>query len=301
MAATDVAEPAMAGADLPLPTGEDVAFFDQHGWWVSRRIIPDDVLDTALAGIERYRAGDRDRWLPEMVDRLDHHSEDGDELKQNGYLSLQMAEVGALVAYPAVAAAAARLLGAPGIRLFHDRLIVKEPDHTNDRTILGWHTDRAYWRTCTSTAMLTAWIPFQDTTAEMGGLAVMDGSHRWTGNEWMATSHDRDLDALERNVSTGGEAVNKVTIELRRGQVSFHDCRIVHGSGPNRSRRTRVALAVHLQSTENRYRPVFQADGRRLGHLNDLLCRLDADGNPDYTDPAIFPPLWPPRMAGITE
>jgi Phytanoyl-CoA dioxygenase (PhyH) len=300
MSVTHVAEPDLAADDLLLPNDDDVAFFSQHGWWVSQRIIPDDMLDAALAGIDRYRAGERDRRLPDEASRFDWNPEDGNELKQNGYVSLQMAEVGALVACPVLAGSAARLLGVAGIRLFHDRLIVKAPDPSNDATILGWHTDRAYWRTCTSTAMLTAWVPFQDTTAEMGGLSVMDGSHRWHGNDWMATSHDHDLDALERSVSTGGDAVEKIAIELRRGQVSFHDCRVVHGSGPNRSGRTRVALAVHLQSVENRYQPVFNEDGKRRGHLNDLLCRADADGNPDYTDPEIFPQLWPARLDGLT-
>jgi hypothetical protein len=278
-----------------LPNADDVAFFQRHGWWLSGKIIPQSLLDQALVGFERYHAGERDRLLPREAAMFDWEPDHGETLKQNGYLSLQIREVRALVRYPVIASTAARLLGVEGIRLFHDRLIVKPPDLPGNETALGWHTDRAYWRTCTSTDMLTAWIPFQDTGRQMGSLAVMNGSHRWPGNDWMATSHERDLAGLEQQVSSGGEAIRKVTLEMQRGQVSFHHCCTVHGSEANRSRDTRVALAVHMQPAANRYQPVVNAQGRPVGHLNDLLCRRDADGNPDYTDPDTFPQLWPPR------
>jgi ectoine hydroxylase-related dioxygenase (phytanoyl-CoA dioxygenase family) len=286
---------AVADAGDCLPTDQDVNFFQEHGWWVSGRIVPDALLDTALSGIARYHAGDRDRDLPQEASYFDWTPEQGETLQQNGYLSLQNREVGALVRYPVVAASAARLLGVETIRLFHDRLIVKPPDTPGDETALGWHTDRAYWRTCSSTSMLTAWIPFQDVTAEMGSLMVMDGSHRWPGNDWMATSHQRELDALERRVSTAGNELRKITVEIKRGQVSFHHCMSVHGSAPNRSKTARVAIAVHLQPGDNRYTPAFSEEGRRIGHMNDLLCTRDSFGNPDYADPDVFPELWPVR------
>jgi ectoine hydroxylase-related dioxygenase (phytanoyl-CoA dioxygenase family) len=284
---------AEAGDVHQVPSEDDVCFFRSHGWWVSQRILPDDVLDAALAGFARYHAGKRDRRLPEIASTFDWQPSEQECLQQNGYISLQIAEVGALVRHPILAMTAARLLAVDGIRLFHDRLIVKQPDVSGNLTALGWHTDRAYWRTCTSTAMLTAWIPFQDTNAAMGPLMVMDGSHRWGGNDWMATSHQRDLEALERRVSHLGQPIQKVTIEMRRGQVSFHHCLAVHGSAPNRSGATRIALAIHIQSAENRYQPVYGQNGRRVGHLNDVLCRTDENGDPDYTDPEMFPQLWP--------
>jgi ectoine hydroxylase-related dioxygenase (phytanoyl-CoA dioxygenase family) len=284
---------AAATADDSLPAPQDVDFFQKHGWWVSGRIIPDALLDAALAGIARYRAGERDRILPQEASYFDWTPQQGNTLQQNGYISLQNAEVSALVRYPTVAASAARLLQVETIRLFHDRLIVKPPDTPGNETAMGWHTDRAYWRTCSSTAMLTAWIPFQDTTAQMGSLMVMDESHRWQGNDWMATSHERELDVLERGVSNAASEIRKVTVEIKRGQVSFHHCLSIHGSAPNHSKITRIALAVHLQPGDNRYQPAVSKTGRPIGHMNDLICGKDEFGYPDYTDPAVFPQLWP--------
>jgi hypothetical protein len=69
----------------------------------------------------------------------------------------------------------------------------------------------------------------------------------------------------------------------------------VHGSGPNVGTAPRIALSVHLQEAGNSYRPFIAEDGRRVNHLNDALCRLDADDDPDYGDPLLFPVLWEER------
>lgn len=281
-----------ASSRVELPSADDVAFFRSHGWWISPPILPESVLQAAENGFRRYLGGERDRMLPKEAGYFDWHPEEGETLKQIGYLSLQMSEVAELVRYPTLGAMAATLVGTPGIRLFHDRLIVKPPQVDGDLTALGWHTDRAYWRSCSSADMVTAWIPFQNTTADMGSLLFMDGSHSWPGNDWMTTSHLRTLQSLERQVSTDGNAVRKIAVELRRGQVSFHHCSTVHGSEANRSSWPRVALAVHMQPVENRHQQAFRDDGRPIVHLNDLLCRKNANGSPDYSDPDMFPSLW---------
>ena len=40
---------------------------------------------------------------------------------------------------------------------------------------VGWHTDRGYWKTCTSANMLTAWIPFHDCDERMGTITMIEG------------------------------------------------------------------------------------------------------------------------------
>jgi ectoine hydroxylase-related dioxygenase (phytanoyl-CoA dioxygenase family) len=215
-------------------------------------------------------------------------------LEQYGYLCRRFDAFLDIATHPFVAQTATELTGVP-VRLFHDRIIVKHPEalarpHTS---VVGWHTDRAYWRTCTSPTMLTAWIPFDDCSVECGTLVLMAGSHRWHGNEWMKTSHEQELDRLEQEVDTGGAAISKVPYIVRRGQVAFHHCNTVHASGPNISTRSRTSWSIHIQDSNNRYSIAFDDTGRRLGHTNDLLCALDNDGLPDYTDEKAFPALTP--------
>ncbi|EEP71455.1 phytanoyl-CoA dioxygenase [Micromonospora sp. ATCC 39149] len=275
-----------------LPTAEDVAFYQEHGWWVSPKIIPDDVLDTAALGAERHYAGERDHPMLINGGYLDWRPEHGNIVRLNDYVSLQNDDLRQLLELPVIAQTAAVLSGSRTIRLFHDQLICKPPGLDLVDSVVGWHVDAAYWKTCSSRNMLTAWIPFQDCDGETGALSFMDGSHRRTDTEWMRTFNEHDMGKLEQ--SFGGSPAQRVQLRLKRGQVSFHHCRLIHGSEPNRSAdRDRLALALHFQDEGNRYVAHVEESGRRTVHLNDLLCRQDAQGAPDYSDPAICPVLWP--------
>jgi hypothetical protein len=279
-----------------LPTGADVAFYREHGWWVSPLIIPDDVLDTAQLGAERHYAEERDHPLLITGGYLDWRPEHGDVVRLNDYVSLQNDDVRQLLELPVIAETAARLSGSDTIRLFHDQLICKPPGLDRTESTVGWHVDAAYWQTCSSRDMLTAWIPFQDCDEETGALSFIDRSHHRTDTEWMKTFNEHDLRALERSFGADGAPVERVPLRLKRGQVSFHHCRTIHGSEANRSAdRVRLALALHFQDASNRYVPHTGASGKRTVHINDLLCRKDQQGNPDYSDPDICPVLWPDR------
>jgi ectoine hydroxylase-related dioxygenase (phytanoyl-CoA dioxygenase family) len=80
-----------------------------------------------------------------------------------------------------------------------------------------------------------------------------------------------------------------ISMCLARGDVSFHHCRTIHGSGPNRSTTERLSLSVHLQDGDNAYQIDSAKDAK--SHFNDMLCRK-IDGQPDYSDPDICPVLW---------
>jgi len=196
--------------------------------------------------------------------------------------------VTALVEWPAIAAFAAGLARADGIRLWHDQLLYKPAGLDTDGGKVGWHTDRQYWQTCSSEEMLTCWVPFHDCDESMGGVTFIEGSHRW--NQSGLDFFDADLEAREEHFASGDEPVIKQTPRLRRGQVTFHHCRTVHGSGPNRSSTPRRSMAIHLQPSDNRHQSVGE-DGKPTYHRNDELVRT-VDGAPDYTDPRICPHLY---------
>jgi ectoine hydroxylase-related dioxygenase (phytanoyl-CoA dioxygenase family) len=282
-------------ADAALPSREDIAFYREHGWWISSQVIPDSVLDTAQLGVDRHYAGERDHPLLITGGYLDWRPEHGPVVRLNDYVSLQNEDIRELVILPVLAKIAGLLTDTDSIRLFHDQLICKPAGIGASESVVGWHVDAAYWQTCSSRSLITAWIPFQDCSVDIGALSFIDRSHQRTDTEWMKTFGERDLAALEQSFSADGEAIQKISPRLRRGQVSFHHCRTIHGSEPNRSQRDRLALAVHFQDHPNHYIPHTDAAGRRTVHINDLLCRKDANGNPDYSDPAICPVLWSNR------
>ena len=230
-----------------IPAPSDIAFFHQHGWYVSPLVLPADVIDEAYHGALRHYAGERDNQLPFSGGYLDWKEEHGNILRMNDYVSLQNDGIRTLVEEPVLGRIAANLAGCNEIRLFHDQLILKPPVSIAPGSVVGWHTDKAYWKTCTSNNMLTAWIPFQDCSMETGTLCVVDKSHLWNDTDHLNTFSHLNIDQLHELISNPAGDINIVPMVLKKGQVSFHHCKTIHGSYPNYSHKDRVALAVHLQ------------------------------------------------------
>ncbi len=193
--------------------------------------------------------------------------------------------------HPILGAIAARLSESPTVRLWHDQLLYKPTDRPDKKAVVGWHTDRGYWKTCVSKNLLTAWIPFHDCDEEMGTITMIDASHHWPDNTEKLDFFSSDLDGLEKKFNSGGKPVVKIPMNLKKGQVSFHHCLTIHGSGPNRSPHPRRSIAVHMQDEANRHQEVIFQNGLQARHHNDNLVRKLEDGHPDYSDPAVCPVL----------
>lgn len=280
------------------PGDADVAFYERHGWYISPFVLPEALLDAAAAGAERFYAGERDRALPVQGAFKDWRPGEGAPIRNNEFVSLQNDAIRTLVQAMPIGAIAARLARTPSIRLLDDQLVYKAPAAPGAAgqgraTAVGWHADHAYWGTCSSDNMLTAWIPFHDVELDRSPLVVIDGSHRWGDLEHTRFFNDPDLDAVEARFRAQGHAVERVPITLKKGQISFHHCWTLHGSLPNRSLQPRLALAVHLQDAANRYRRYLDPKGNPVCIADELLCRRLPNGDPDFSDPVPFPELWP--------
>ena len=273
-----------------LPTEEDVAFYEEHGWYISPKIIPDEVIDRAMEGAEKFYRGERDGTLPVDTGYSNWKPEDGDIVRNNEFVSLQKEELRQLALHPIIGAIAARLARSHSIRLLDDQLVYKPPQTT--QTAVGWHADRAYWATCSSHNLLTAWIPFHDCDEARGPLVVIDRSHKWSGTEHLRSFNDPNLDGWSEKFRQEGKQVVKVPMALKKGQLSFHHCWTIHGSYPNRSDRFRLALAVHLQDGDNHYQAYRNRQGKEIHIFDEQLCRKLTNGDPDFSDPAVFPTLW---------
>ena len=276
-----------------LPTEEDIAFYEEHGWYISKKILPDELIDAAILGSERYYRGERDTPLLGKNAYSDWKPEDGNFIRNNEFVSLQNKQLHELGFYPIIAAIAARLARTERIRLFADSLLCKPPTTKDSNNgVVGWHTDKAYWHTCSSNNLLTAWIPFQNCDEFLGPLVVLDGSHKWSNTHLMKNFFDQNLDDLEEKFRQQGRQITKVPMTLEKGQVSFHHCLTIHGSYPNYSNSFRLAMAIHMQDDGNHYQPAWNQKGEQIHIGYETLCRKLPNGEPDFSDPAIFPMLW---------
>lgn len=280
-----------------LPTEEDVRFYEEHGWYISPSIIPENVIESAIAGSSAFYRGETDASIPFATGYSNWTPEDGDIIRNNEFVSLQKKELKQLALQPVIGAIAARLARTTSIRILDDQLVYKPPTSGNQKqnTTVGWHSDRAYWATCSSDKLLTAWIPFHDCDEARGPLVVLDKSHLWSGLQDMRHFNNSDLDSLTNKFQSQGKTVVKIPMTLKKGQVSFHNCWTIHGSYPNLSPYHRQALAVHLQDQENCYRPYLDHQGKEIHIFDEKLCRRLPNGDPDFSDPQVFPVIWSAR------
>jgi hypothetical protein len=269
-----------------LPTTEDLAFYRENGYYVSPVLFSEAEIEDALYGSERFYAGERDSIVSPELERFLGSSSRESGIRTNDYVSLVNREIAAVAQHPLIGAIAATLSRHREILLWHDQMIFKPPSQSLD-TAIGWHTDRAYWRTCSSEDLLTAWIPLHDCDETIGTLMVVPGSHRRNDTADLRGFHNKRLaDSAPEDWRSFAAPLN-----LRRGQVSFHHCRTIHGSDSNRARQPRVTISVHLQDDSNRYVETRDEAGQVILHRNDFLCRR-SNGVPDYRDPSICPVLW---------
>jgi ectoine hydroxylase-related dioxygenase (phytanoyl-CoA dioxygenase family) len=282
-----------------LPTDEDVAHYREHGWYLSPPILTPDEIAAARKGVARHQAGERDMELTVKPNRKsDWHEGDEVPLRINDYVGLTNRELGLLVRHPLIGATAARLAATPEVRLWQSGIVYKDPCTSAEETEIGWHTDRAYWQSCSSLDMLTAWIPLQSCDESMGTLTLLDGSHRWERTDdvnALLLGHSfrgPEAEAASARLTALGRGLTEVPVVAEQGQVSFHNCFLLHRSGPNRSPQPRIAITLDMQPRDNHFREPAGPGGNRRPHSNDALCRRTPEGIPDYTDPRVFPALW---------
>ena len=278
--------------------GAATASYARDGWYASGGLIPHDVVDRAATTVREVHSRAPDRQLPARLGaflRWPPGTRRPERLNQ--YIALQYESIFRLATYPALVRMAGVLTGASRLRLFNTALIVKPPGSESRYAQVGWHCDQTYWPTCSSPRMITAWVPLQDTTVAMGTLRVINGSHRWPPDDNLAALREvrafvsDDHDSLRRRLEELGHPLEVSTIELRKGEVSFHHPLTYHSSGVNRGDRIRAAISVHLQDGDNRYRPSIGGNGR--GYVHDGLVRSLPNGDPDYADSEICPVVWP--------
>ena len=156
-----------------------------------------------------------------------------------------------------LAGVALRLLGARGVRLSHDQLLYKPP-HAGVTPI---HADQYHWPV-SDDATVTAWIPLQATSSEMGSLSFYKGSQQ-------LDDATRTRICSESNEESAHAELLKhfplQHLEYADGDVSFHRGWTFHRALGNQSDATRRALSVVYMSEDIRI--VEPRDGTPLESL----------------------------------
>jgi ectoine hydroxylase-related dioxygenase (phytanoyl-CoA dioxygenase family) len=286
-----------------LPSEKDLQFYAEHGWYLSNQLLANEEVEILRTASQEYYAGHRDRILPVRPTKVAAWTPaHGEVHRNNDYIHYENAAIGTILRKPLIAAVAARLAGAEMIRIFQATLLYKPANAQEKTNIVPWHFDKYYWATCSSDRMLTAFIPFHDCDESMGTLTMVDGSHRWHDLRGWNSQHGvtRDQGDIEREYllteasQRNGVGVVKIPVTIPAGHMTFHHCRLYHGSTANVSSNPRQSISFHLQDESNSYQDFRQAPDCRPGtYKHDELLRRNGNGDPDYHDPEFCPVLWP--------
>jgi ectoine hydroxylase-related dioxygenase (phytanoyl-CoA dioxygenase family) len=267
-----------------------IAEYWERGYWISPKLFDDDQ-------IARLRAAHAELWAA----RYDHEipSQYGLTAVEPGSTKVRIQfnafwlndEIRRAVTSPILGQMGAQLMGADGVRLWHDQAIYKPGTGgqavTNAGNI-GWHQDFGYWQSSSFPDMCTAWVALQDTDLTNGGMRTIVGSHKWGLIKGSDGFSQTDLEQqAQRFAQLGGTAWLDEPCLLKAGQASFHHCLTFHGSGPNLSQQPRLSVVAHMMPADTVYR------AGRQWHPNLVFFGPNAyDGQPFAGD--YWPVMWPP-------
>ncbi len=144
--------------------------------------------------------------------------------------------VGRFVMGQRLARIAAELLQVPGVRLYHDQSLYKEPGGG----ITPAHADQYYWPLA-SDRTITAWIPLQAVPEDMGPLGFYGRSQNEAFGRDLGISDESET-KISDNMARHGFEFSCGAFEL--GEVSFHLGWTFHKAGPNRSQKPRSVMTV---------------------------------------------------------
>ena len=217
-----------------------------------RRLTPEQraAFDTQgyLAPLDAFETGevlDCRRQLEALLASTGGHADT--RLRNKPHLLLRWAAD--LVRDARVLDAVEDVLG-PDLLILRCTLFVKPP---GDPGYVAWHQDTAYWD-LSADRVSSAWIALTDSTTANGCVRVVPGSHREPLLPHRLALDRNNRLARGQAIAVGVSPERVVPIELRAGQMSLHDGRVLHGSTANPSAALRAGLAVRFIPPDVRQR-----------------------------------------------
>jgi phytanoyl-CoA dioxygenase PhyH len=227
-------------------TEQDVEFFRTNGY-----LLP----HTQLFAPERLAALESifDEHLADKGDKL------SDELDTPHYRDARLLD---FLLSDEVLDTVEPLVG-PDIALWSSHFISKDP-FTGRAT--PWHEDSAYWngRFSAYDGIVTVWLALEeDSTRENGCMRVIPGTHLSGGFSDNYEPTDMTQQTFHAQIA-GVDEDRAVDFELRRGEFSIHDGRIVHGAKPNTSPVRRTGYTMRYFPSSVRMLPVEINEGWKI-------------------------------------
>jgi hypothetical protein len=146
-----------------------------------------------------------------------------------------------LIRDPRVLDPVEQLIG-PDILLWNTIFWIKE---AGSKSFISWHQDTKYWG-LSSDQVVTAWIALSPASIEAGCMRVMPGTHIGEVLNHEDRNHSDNMLTRGQEITTGVDDDRAVFMPLEVGQMSIHNYRLAHASGPNESKDRRIGISMHF-------------------------------------------------------
>ncbi len=243
----------MLNSTYPI-SNEQVAQYRRDGHILLDNLLSAEAIPPYKEAIEQTVA-QRNKETRALKDRDTY----GKAFLQTTNLWTQNAKVKEYVTAKRFAGIAARLMGAPRVRLYHDQALFKEAGGG----ITPWHQDQHYWPLATKNT-ITMWMTLADIKADMGTLRFASGSQAegYLGDIPISDESEAQLRAF---VEGKGFKLQQAA-EMKAGAATFHSGWTLHSAPPNCSSLMRPAMTV-----------IYFADGTRVSDLDNKNRVIDRD------------------------
>ena len=224
-------------------SAEQIAHYEEHGYLVLERHLPDDILASIRAEIARFE--EEARSMTASNDRLDledTHTPDDPRLRRIK-LPHTISDVFRDLMYSDHILAPARDLIGPDLRLHTTKLNMKSAGYG---AAVEWHQDYAFYPH-TNDDILAIGVIIDDMESVNGPLMVYPGSHK-------GPVYDHHVDGVFAGAflpeAVGLNPADAVELKGPAGSISIHHGRIVHGSALNRSDKPRRILFYEMMAAD---------------------------------------------------
>ncbi|MEM9271140.1 MAG: phytanoyl-CoA dioxygenase family protein [Pseudomonadota bacterium] len=274
---------------------DQISFYQEQGYLVLEGQVPLDIIHEIRAEIARFEQ--EAQGMTQSNDRLDledSHRPDAPRLRRIKRPDLISPVAQALMTSDHILGPARDLVG-PNLRLHTTKLNMKSAGFGAP---VEWHQDFAFYPH-TNDDVLAIGVIIDDMGQENGPLQVFPGSHK-------GPIYDHHRNGVFAGAmlpqEQGLNTEDAVSLMGPAGSISIHHGRIVHGSAPNVSDRSRRILFYEMMAAD-----AFPVMGSMTefasieGYNEKLLC-----GTPTLTPrlkdvPVRIPQPQPPKNKSIYE
>src|SRR3954468_7239525 len=233
--------------DEYLLSAEQVSAYEREGYLVLENVVSERELSALEPPFQRFIRGEVGGMGRDFCDMSGPYGRAFEDFNLVNAVLPRVYEP-ALVdnIFERRATSIARQLLGEDARLDYDQFLAKRPRRPG--AVFAWHQDLGYWPSAApDTRTVTCSLALDDANLDNGCLRVVPGSHTEPAlrphrpSAW-STSPELRAEAHTLTVELGPRDVI-VALPVRRGSITVHNERIVHGSSGNQTdgwRRTYV-------------------------------------------------------------